>query len=43
MFTDLLLANYNTILALSKTVVYFGIAFKFSIFPPDSTAPLEAL
>jgi len=43
MITDVLLANYNTILALSKTVVYFGKAFKFSIFKAVLATPLEAL
>jgi len=43
MFTDVLLANYNTILALSKTVVYFRKAYKFSIFPAVLSTPLEAL
>ena len=43
MFTNVLLANYNTILALFKTVVYFGKAFKFSTFPAVLTTPLEVL
>jgi len=43
MFTNVLSANHNTILALSKTVVYFGKAFKFSIFPAVLTTPLEGL
>jgi len=43
MFTDVLLPNHNTVLALSKTVVYFGKAFKFSIFLAVLATPLEAL
>jgi len=43
MFTDVLLANHNTILALAKTVVYFGKAFKFTVFLTVLTTPLEAL
>jgi len=40
MFTDVLLANHNTIPALSKTVVYLGIALKFYIFLPVLSTPL---
>jgi len=43
MFTDVLSANYNTVLALSKTVVSFGKAFNFSIFPSVLNTLLEAL
>jgi len=43
MFTNVLLANYNTILALFKTVVYFGKAFKFFTFPAVLSTPLEVL
>ena len=40
MFTGVLLANHNTIPALSKTVVYLGKAFKFYIFLAVLSTPL---
>jgi len=40
MFTNVLLANHNTIPALPKTVVYLGKAFKFYIFLAVLTTPL---
>jgi len=40
MFTNVLLANHNTIPALSKTVVYLGKALKFYIFLYVLSTPL---